>query len=153
MGVATEALNAAVVVSPPARVKTNPMTKLVSGPTVVIKNSAREEGGSCWMFETPPKRKRVMLRTGSPLRFSHQRVRQFVGQHRSKKQQWSDDRQTPSRPQPPIGMGLAEYNGQIPNNQQKNGHPTPIDVDVHPKYFTDTNSVAHLFSLIVLVLL
>jgi len=51
----------------PDRMTNNmPKTTLVRGPTIVIRNSARGEEGSCWMLETPPKRNKVMLRTGTP---------------------------------------------------------------------------------------
>src|ERR1019366_6751477 len=46
----------------------SPRRKLVRGPTTAVKNSALGEGGSRSMFETPPKRKSVMLLTGTPKR-------------------------------------------------------------------------------------
>ncbi len=38
------------------------------GPTTAMKNSARADGGSCSMLDTPPKRNSVMLRTRRPFR-------------------------------------------------------------------------------------
>ena len=46
--------------------KRAPSAMLVIGPTIAVRNSARAEGGSRSMFETPPKRKSVMLRTRMP---------------------------------------------------------------------------------------
>ena len=41
-------------------------TSSVRGPTMAITNSCWGVSGSRWMFDTPPKRNRVMLRTGTP---------------------------------------------------------------------------------------
>jgi hypothetical protein len=47
-----------------------PRRMLVTGPTIAMKNSALADGGSRSMFETPPNRKRVMLRTRMPKRIA-----------------------------------------------------------------------------------
>ena len=39
---------------------------LAAGPTMLMRKSATGEGGSLSNWETPPKRKSVMLRTGTP---------------------------------------------------------------------------------------
>ncbi len=56
----------ALVVKDASPIAPIPSTMLVSGPTTAIKNSAPGDDGSCSMFEIPPKRNSVMLRTRSP---------------------------------------------------------------------------------------
>ena len=46
--------------------KNSPRTRLTSGPTMAMSSSTFGESGSRSMFDTPPKRKSVMLRTGMP---------------------------------------------------------------------------------------